>query len=134
MFLFRAIPEESRQFREVHPVLPGADLVKHFAEAEDVCLGGARTFRREKTFRAHKRDACVQPGHETDVGQLWHASHEDDIRWLDIAMNQTVLVEMIQGGRQGNPDLDAFAEWKTPPPGGFIFQRLGLIRGRIQRD
>ena len=68
------------QLREIVPVFAGGDLIQHLAEAEQVPLGGAGTFRRDVAFRAHVGSSFSKVRHQTHVGELGRPVDEDDVR------------------------------------------------------
>ena len=85
----------ARQFRKPMNVESGCCHVKHLAHAVNIGCGRARPFRREVSFgsdvgHALSMDADVRD--QTDVGKLRNAFDEDDVRGLDITVNETVLV------------------------------------------
>src|SRR5262249_12740654 len=101
------------QVREFQPVASGAHFVKYFAETEKIGLGRARTFRWGKAFRPDKRARRVRGGDQADVSQFRTTIDEDDIRGFDIAMDQTVRVQMRECIRQCQSDGQTFLDGKA---------------------
>src|SRR5207249_4817793 len=102
--------EQRWRLRKILPVFAGRDFVQDFAQTVEVRLRGARTFRRNETFRAHVRPGFANIRYQTDVRQLRHAIDENDVRRLDVAVNQPALVQMPQRGRQRLTQLQTFFE------------------------
>src|SRR5687767_6796161 len=50
---------------------------------------------------------------ETDVRELRDAVHEDDVRRLDVAVNQTVSMQMFESLAKSEAHLDALLNGKT---------------------
>jgi hypothetical protein len=46
--------------------------------------------------------------HQSDIGELRHTLDENDIRWLDVAVNQPVRVQRLKRFRQGKADANRF--------------------------
>src|SRR5262245_23827254 len=91
-------------------VFAGRNFVKHFAQRIDVRLRGAWPFRRDKTFRPDERLRFALLGYQPDVRQLGLAIYEDNVRGLDVAVNQTVLVQLPQSLRKRETEFDALLE------------------------
>ena len=72
-----------------------------------------RTFGRDVAFRAHKRLSFIDRRDEADVRQLGHAVDEDDVRGLDITVDQAVPVQVLQGVRQGEAEFEALRNRQT---------------------
>jgi copper homeostasis protein len=62
----------------------------------NVSADRARAFGGNESFRADKRPALRGVRHQPDVRQLRDAVHENDVGWLDVAVDQTVLVQETQ--------------------------------------
>ena len=63
--------------------------------------GGARAFGRQIAFRAHERERGLGPRDQADVRELGNAVHEDDVRGLDVAVNEAVAVQVVERGGRG---------------------------------
>ena len=98
------------QLRKVLAVFAGGRFVQHLAQTVHVGLRRAGAFRGDEPVGADKRTGFVGVGHEADVSQLGHAVHENDVRGLDIAMDQAVPVQLGDRPAQGQPEAQAFLE------------------------
>ena len=99
-----------RQVGEMAAVAAGADFVEHHPQRVDVRRRRARSLRRQISFRADDGTRVARVGHQPDVRQLGSALHEDDVRRFDVAVNETVLVQMRQRGGEGEADVEALRE------------------------
>ena len=101
------------QLGKLLAIATGADLVKHLAQAEQVGLHRARTFRRQVAFGAHERHGGLRQRDEADVGQLRNAVHKDNVRGFDVAMDEAVAVEVFERRGQGEAEADALVHRQT---------------------
>ena len=129
--LFLGSRQVGGQLRELTSVLSRGYFVQQLAETEDIGLRGAGTFGREEAFGAYERLGGVDAGDQPDVGELGHTPHEDDVRGFDVAMDQAVTVEMLEGGRQRQGDIEAFSEWKSTAGAEQVLERFGKVKIRI---
>src|SRR5258708_20124332 len=81
--------------RKMEPVFSGAGLVKKFAKTVDVGLRRPRSLRWNITFRADERLLSTHR-HQPDVGELWHALGENDVRRFDVTMCKSARVQPLQ--------------------------------------
>ena len=91
-------------------VFPHRGFVEHLAQRVEVGLRRGGAFGRDEPFRADERVRACGLGHQTDVGQLGHAAHEDDVGGLDVAVNEALAVEMAQGETERHAELEALLE------------------------
>ena len=82
---------------KVAAVPAGADFVKDFAQTVEIRLRCARPLRWNESFRSDERPRLARVGHQADVRQLGRAVHENDVRRFDIAVNQSLRVQVYQG-------------------------------------
>src|SRR5437867_3681412 len=87
----------------------------------------AGAFGRQIAFGAHERAAGIHVGHQSDVGQLGHAAHEDDVRGLDVAMYQTLFVQVSQRFGESEADADAFGGRERGAVFEFAFQSFRSV-------
>ena len=112
-------------------VLAGADFVKDLAQAVNVRLGAAGSFRRNKSFCADIRPGFVDIGDQSNVGKLGHAVNKNNVRGLDVAVNQPVFMERIQSGAQRQTELHAFAQRQSSARRDRLGHGLGNVETRI---
>ncbi len=121
-----------RQLGKLTAVAAHAHFVEHLGQAVEVGLRCAGTFRSDVTGRAGDRKGFVERGDQSDVGQLGQAFHEDNVGWLDVAVDQAMPVEVFQRGgeAQGNPQALLHRQWPTLMQ--FVLERAGDVTLRIQ--
>ena len=119
------------QFRELLAVVPGADLVEHLSRTVEVRLHGARPFRRQVAFGANERHGLFRPGDESDVGQFRNAVHEDDVRGLDVAVDQSMPVQVLERRGQREAQSDAFVDRQPAAEQQFAAQRTRAVTGLV---
>jgi hypothetical protein len=108
-----------REFGKITYLLARGHFVEDLAEAVNVRARLAWSFGRHVAFRAHKGGGLPDVRYQTDVRQLRHSMKKDDAGRLDIAVHETVFVQMMQCGSEAKADL------KTG------FQRQLLMFGEI---
>ena len=64
---------------------------------------------------------------QPDVRQLGGAVHKNDVVRLDVAMDQSVLVQKAQGGSDGRAQADAFGHRKALEPRPVLPQGSGQV-------
>src|SRR4030095_15490820 len=107
------------------PVPPGADFVNDFPEAEHVLSNRARAFRRHEALSTDERMRGVDGRNQADVGEFWHAMNEDDVGRFDVAVNESVLVQMRERPREGEADGEALAGGQALVAGGASLEGVG---------
>jgi hypothetical protein len=90
-----------------------------------------RALRRDKSFRPHETLGLTLFSHQPDVGQLGDAVHENDVRGLDVTMDQPVLVHVRQALRQHQRHFHARLESQPPLRRHFAPQGLWDVTRRI---
>ena len=127
----RCLFQQRRQFRKVMSVLSGADFVKDLAQAVNVRLGAAGSFRWNKSFCADIGPGFIDVGDQSNVGELWHAVDKDNVRGFDVAMNQPMGVQRIQSGAQRQTELHAFIQRKSSAQGDLLGHGLRNVETRV---
>ena len=94
-----------RQLREFLAVLARADLVQHLAETEEIRARRAGTFRRDEADGPDQRMRLLRARHQPDVRQLGRAPDEDDVRGLDVAVDETVIVQVFERAGECGADF-----------------------------
>src|SRR6185436_16128607 len=84
-----------------------------------------------KPRRTDERSLFASLGHQPYVSEVCRSSHENDIGRLDIAVNQTVLMHVLEGSRQCEPDIKALLERQASTSVKLTLQRARLIIGRL---
>src|SRR5258706_63754 len=84
----------TRQSRKIISILSHAHFVKHLAQTVDIGLGNSRTFRRDEALRADKGFWISHVRHESNIRELRLAVYENDVRWLDVAMDEPAFMEI----------------------------------------
>lgn len=107
MALFSEIAGE---LRELLAVFAGADFVKHFAQTVEIGLGFARPFRWNETFGADVRARTARVRDQTDVRQLWNSVDDENVGRFDVAVDQSMSMEVRQRRRHTQDDLNAFRQ------------------------
>ena len=88
--------EVDGQVREIAAILARRRLVEEPSESEDVGLRRAGPFRRNEAFRSDERLRLVGSGDQSDVGELGLSVDEDHVRRLDVAMHETMAMDVAQ--------------------------------------
>ena len=83
-----------RQSGEFRAIVAGCYFVEQLAQAINVRLARAGTFRRNVALGADIGIGLTLLGHQADIRQLGDTVHKNDVGRLDIAVNQAVLVQM----------------------------------------
>src|SRR2546430_17385933 len=115
---------------KVIPVFDSADFVKHFAEAVEIGLWRARTLWRDEARGAHKGSGLADVRDQADVGQLGHAVHENDVRRLNVAMDESVPVNVRQSRSHAQTDIDTLSDGQAAALFDFFAQRARRVRRR----
>jgi hypothetical protein len=104
------------QFRVIAPIHNGHGFTEHFAKAEQIGLRQARSLRRQVSLSPDHGTGGIGHGHQADVGELGRAAHIDDVRWFDVTVHQTMLVQVVQprGQRQSEPKTLVEIQVATP--------------------
>ena len=119
------------QPRKLLPVEPGCQFVKQASEGEHVGGRLARTLRRQEALRADIAH-CIGGGrHQTDVGQLGHAAHQDDVRRFDVAVHQAVGVQPGERPGELDPEGHALRRRQPAPPRPQFPERERPVFGRV---
>ena len=105
---------ESEGSWEFASVLAGTHSVEHFTETVQIGLREARPFGRNESLRSYIGACFVDAGDQTYVGKLGRSTDKDNVRRLDIPVYQPMSMEVGQGIRDGDPDLQAFGYRKRP--------------------
>ena len=108
-----------------------ADFIEHLAQPINVCLRCAWAFRWDEPFGAHERVRDIGSRDQPDVGKFWNAIDEDDVRRLHVPMHQAVLVQIVEGRSQRQPDLQGFPRRQPSPPGHLALQRSRNVRSGV---
>ena len=108
------------QSGEFRAVVAGCDFVEQLAQAINVRLARARTFRRNVALGAHIGIGLTLLGHQADIRQLGDTVHKNDVGRLDIAVKEAVLVQMPERTAQGEKKRQTFCEWQPAPPLQFV--------------
>src|SRR6185436_20387526 len=77
-------------------------FVNRFTKTVNIRCRRARTFRRNVTRCAQGRciAASLRAGDKADICKLRHAVHEDNVRRFYVAVNEAVLMQKVERGRQ----------------------------------
>ena len=126
------ISQQRRRFGKGLTILSSGDFVKDLAQTVDVRLRRTGPFRRNEAFGPHERLGLAHVRHQPDVRQLRDAVAKNDVRRLDIAVNQTAFVQMAECRGQRESQLQAFLKWKPAPPGNLRADSLGDVGLRLQ--
>jgi hypothetical protein len=94
-----------RKLWELTAIPTGGAFIQNFAEGKEVGLGRSRAVGGKVTFRTNDRKRVAGIGHQTDIRQLGAAIDENNVGWLDVAMDQTVRVQVAEGFCESKPDL-----------------------------
>src|SRR5437763_16021622 len=93
----------ARQSGKCFSIFSGARLVEHFAEAVDVRLGSSCAFGWNEPLGAYEGLGIAHVRHKPYVRKLGQTIHENDVRWLHIAMPQTALMQIRECLAQRRP-------------------------------
>ena len=99
-----------RNLGEIGSIFPCDAFVEDFAEAVEVGLRGAGAFGWNVAVGADEGAGGVGAGDEADISEFGAAVYENDVRGFDVAVDEIVGVEMVEGSGEGLGDLEAVRE------------------------
>src|SRR5688572_7804852 len=94
-------------------VSAGGYLIENLAKAVDIGLRRAGAFGWNIAICPDEGVCVRDPRNQSDVGKLWAAVHEDDIRRLDVAVNKAAFMQVAEGPGQGNGEVPTFVSWQA---------------------
>ena len=107
-------------------------FVQHHPQRKNIRARRAGAFRRNVPLRAHARHGLVRVRHQPQIGQFRTPLHENDVRRLDVPMDQPVFVQIFQGHGQRQADFTAFAGGNAPAPHlNLALERAGDVCVRL---
>ena len=86
----------------------------------DVKVGAGAPAAGQRTDRNYGRN-------QADVRQLGDSMHEDHVRRLDVAVDESMHVQMRQRARERKADGETLVGWEPPLPGAQFLERLGDV-------
>src|ERR1051326_1022371 len=82
------------------PVLARADFVENFAQRINVRLNGPWSFGWNESFRPHVPFRFRHFSDQTNIGQLRNSIHEDNVRRLNVPMDQSAKMQKRESGTE----------------------------------
>jgi len=122
-----ALIEVLGKIREVTAILARRRLVEEPPEPEDVGLSRSGTFRRDEAFGPDEGLGLVGSRDEPDVGELRLTVDEDHVRRLDVAMHETMAMDVAQGTRELDAEREHFDQREAPPGFQLRGERARLV-------
>jgi len=99
------LPRDSGVLALVHA---GRDLIEHLTKAVDIRRDGAWAFGRQIPGGADAGERGIDGRDEPDIGEFGGALDKDDIRGLDVAVDEILAVEDGEAAGEFEGELDAF--------------------------
>src|ERR1039458_551760 len=103
----RDVIQQGRQLRKIVPILAGADFVERLAQTVNIGLSTAWPFRRNEAFRADIRTRLIDICNQANVGKFRNSVYKNNVRRLDITVDQPVFMKFAQCQAQGESELNA---------------------------
>ena len=109
----------------------GDGAVEDFAQRVEV--GGGRgvdavqEFGREVSGRSGDGDGLVHGAGETWVGELGHAVDEDDVLWLDVAVEHPRVVDDLQAVEERVDECEGLVGGEALPVAESFRKRVGAV-------
>ena len=128
----RRFGDLGERFGEILAVLSHAGFVEHLAQTVEVGLRRVRSFGRDEAFRAHVGARLRHLDDQADVGQLGHAAHEDDVRRLDVAVDQASAVQVGEAEIEREAEFETFAERQATALEQDFGESLGDVGVRVE--
>ena len=117
-----------RHLRKIPSVPPHARLVQDHSQAVEIGPGRVGSLRRHVPFRPHKGHRVGGTRHQPDVRQFRLSRDKDDVRRLDVAVDQPFPMEEFQPLRESPAQGQHLHHRQSPTSLQDPMQRLGLIR------
>ena len=106
------------------------DLIQDHSQAVEIGRWESGPLRCDVTGGAHAAGSLSRLAHQPHIGQTGPATQVDDVRGLDIPMNQTCGVEHLQSIGHSQAHFDTLSNWKAAPGDEVDTQRSRLIGTR----
>ena len=84
---------------------------------------------REESFGADEGLSGVNARDQPDIGQLGHPARKDDVRGFDIAVDESMTVEVLEGGDQRQGDIQTLREGQ---PGRGSGADVSTVFGKVK--
>src|SRR5712671_4576932 len=119
---------------------PGEQIEQNCSETVNICrrsklgcrsfglLGCDVTRRAEDCERAREIGTGVEPFGQTEIGYEWFAATvEHDVSWLEIAMQNPVLMRVLHSASHLGHKPDAFAQFVAQSRPSFLQAPAGRV-------
>ena len=112
---------------EVVAVFARDELIQHLAQAVEVALDAVGTFWSDETGRADIGVGLGDGRHQADVGELGLPADEHHVGRLDVAVDEVLGMQELEGLRERQTDLDRLVDGQGSAGGQITGQGTRAI-------
>ena len=111
------LAQSRRQLGEIHAIATGGEFIQQLSQAIKVSPAGTWTFRWNEAFSPDKAARIPGGRHQPNIGQLGLTADKDDVAGLNVAVNETVGMQVLQAAHQLQGQ-GGRVDWGKPAPPG----------------